>query len=145
MELSINIYQYVCWYKLCTLLLNIDNDTLPFNTSGKEFQVIIPLWRTQYIVLDEFTRKTRISLLDLVLWLWIWLLTSKCYSISSSILKSNNYNKCSSKLEDLLISIQYKSCQTLLHIFLHNLFDEIRNVGTLYIECPYGARNYNTK
>ena len=38
-----------------------------------------------------FSRKILIWLLDFVLWLWIWLSTNKFDSISSSILKCNNW------------------------------------------------------
>ena len=63
--------------KFRTLLLKIEKDTLTLNISGKEFHVIIPLWRTQCFVLDLFTPKILIWLLVLVLLLWIWLLINK--------------------------------------------------------------------
>ena len=67
------------------MLLIIEKDTLTLNISGKEFHVIIPMWRTQCFVFDLFTLKILIWLLVLVFWQWIWLLISKLNFISSSI------------------------------------------------------------
>ena len=55
--LHINIYYYISRSAFRTLLLNTEKDTLTFNALGKEFPVIIQLWRAHYTVLDLFTRK----------------------------------------------------------------------------------------
>ena len=71
--------------------MKIEKDTLTSNISGKEFHVIIPLWRTQCFVLDLFRRKILIWLLVLLLWLWVWLLISKLDFNSSSIFECNTW------------------------------------------------------
>ena len=58
-------FQIFFQIEIRTLLLNIENDTLTLFISGKEFNVIIPLWRTQRFVLDLFTLKILIWLLVL--------------------------------------------------------------------------------
>ena len=93
LAISINIYYFFLHTNFVLCSSDSEKDTLTFNTSGKEFQVnyIYPLSRAQYFVLDLFTRKILIWLLDLVSWLWILLLRSKCDYLSSAILWCNNW------------------------------------------------------
>ena len=90
-KIVIKVIKYFNRYKSRTLLSNVEKYMLTFSTSDKKFHVFMPLCRTQCFVWDLFTLKILMWLLDLVLWLWIWWLTSKLGSVSSSILKCNNW------------------------------------------------------
>ena len=80
---------------------NVDTktDMLAFYTSGKEFHIIIPLWRKQYFILNLFTRINTHLFVGLVLWLWIWFLLMKNSTLFLHQYWSVIIRKCSSKLE----------------------------------------------